>query len=127
MSCQSEARTAHTCRVADGTIVQKDEHVRLARRTRGESFVVATPRIISVSVVIRPLCRWGRQILIANLGNGLAILYNGCIYGITYNFKSAICTWITMACRVAAGFLPFAAEFSRIEWSLGAKRRIELL
>lgn len=35
-----------------------------------------------------------------------------------YNFKNAIYTCMIMACRVAAGFLPFAAEFSRIGWSL---------
>lgn len=36
------------------------------------------------------------------------------------NSKNTIYTCITIiACRVGAGFLPLAAEFSRIEWSLG--------
>jgi len=43
-----------------------------------------------------------------------------------YNFKNVICTCITIACRIAAGSLPFVAEISRIEWSLGTKRWIEL-
>lgn len=61
------------------------------------------PQIISVSVVMRPICRWRCQILTANLSNDLAILYSECIHRITYNFKNASCTCITIACRVAAG------------------------